>query len=74
MWAALLCLTQPATAQSSVPKLTGSDPIGSVEQGFAVAISKDGTTAIVGAPFDSSGTGAAWVFTRSGGRGPSSKS
>ena len=67
MWAALLCLTQPATAQSSVPKLTISDPIGSVEQGFSVAISKDGTTAIVGAPFDSSGTGAAWVFTRSGG-------
>ena len=65
--AALLCLTQPATAQSNVPKLTGSDPIGSAEQGFSVAVSGDGNTAIVGGPFDNSGAGAAWVFTRSGG-------
>ena len=64
---ALLCLTQAATAQSNVPKLTGNDPIGSPEQGFSVAVSADGNTAIVGGPFDNSGAGATWVFTRGGG-------
>ena len=67
VWAALLCLAQAATAQSSVPKLTGGDPIGSAEQGFSVVVSCDGNTAVVGGPFDNSGAGAAWVFTRSGG-------
>ncbi len=67
LWAALLCLTQPATAQSNGPKLTASDPVGSAEQGFSVAVSADGNTAIVGGPFDNSGAGAAWVFTRNGG-------
>jgi len=69
VWAALLCLTLPAMAdfrQANVPKLTASDPVGSAErQGFSVAVSADGNTAIIGAPFDSSGAGAAWVFTRS---------
>jgi hypothetical protein len=65
--AAHLCLTQPVTAQSNVPKLTASNPIGSAEQGSSVAVSADGNTAIVGGPFDNSGAGAAWVFTRSGG-------
>ncbi len=37
-----------------------------VWQGWSVSISGDGNTAIVGGPGDS-GTGAAWVFTRSGG-------
>jgi lipocalin len=36
-------------------------------QGFSVALSADGNTAIVGGPDDNSLTGAAWVFTRSGG-------
>src|SRR6185369_2371071 len=35
-------------------------------QGFSVALSADGNTAMVGGPADSSGVGAAWVFTRSG--------
>jgi hypothetical protein len=30
-------------------------------------VSADGNTAIVGGPGDNSGTGAAWVYTRSGG-------
>src|SRR6201994_2821438 len=34
--------------------------------GSAVAISADGSTAIVGAPGDAGGRGAAWVFTREG--------
>jgi hypothetical protein len=36
-------------------------------QGASVALSADGNTAIVGGPSDNRTTGAAWVFTRSGG-------
>jgi hypothetical protein len=36
-------------------------------QGASVALSADGNTAIVGGPSDNRMTGAAWVFTRSGG-------
>ena len=36
-------------------------------QGMSVAVSADGNTAIVGGPSDNRTTGAAWVFTRSGG-------
>ena len=57
-------LMQPATA---APKLIGSNPVGNAEQGFSVAVSADGNTAIVGGPFDNSGAGAAWIYTRSGG-------
>jgi hypothetical protein len=43
-------------------------PGGSGSQfGDAVAISADGNTALIGAQIDNSSTGAAWVFTRSGG-------
>jgi len=37
------------------------------EQGYSVALSADGNTALVGAHYDNNFTGAAWVFTRSGG-------
>ena len=36
-------------------------------QGASVALSADGNTALVGGPSDNKTTGAAWVFTRSGG-------
>ena len=36
-------------------------------QGFSVALSADGNTAIVGGYGDNGSAGAAWVFTRSGG-------
>ena len=36
-------------------------------QGVSVALSADGETAIVGGPSDNRTTGAAWVFTRTGG-------
>jgi hypothetical protein len=53
------------------PKLVGagavSAPFSQVFQGFSVALSGDGNTAIVGGPSDNDDTGAAWVFTRSGG-------
>jgi hypothetical protein len=48
-------------------KLVGGGALGASNQGTAVALSDDGNTVIVGGPFDSSGTGAAWIFTRSGG-------
>jgi formylglycine-generating enzyme required for sulfatase activity/WD40 repeat protein len=48
------------------PKLVGSNAIGPVEQGFSVALSGDGNTAMIG-PGYQSGAGAAWIFTRSGG-------
>ncbi|WP_439507045.1 beta strand repeat-containing protein, partial [Sediminibacterium sp.] len=48
-------------------KLVGTGSTGASQQGFSVAISADGNTAIVGAPVDNSNAGAAWVFTRSGG-------
>jgi hypothetical protein len=55
-------------------KLVGTGAVGSfVEQGYSVALSVDGNTAIVGGPddnwsgFTDTAVGAAWVFTRSGG-------
>jgi FG-GAP repeat len=48
-------------------KLAGTGAVGSAGQGWSVALSDDGNTAIVGGPFDTSNTGAAWVYIRSGG-------
>jgi hypothetical protein len=48
-------------------KLVGTGAVGQGGQGISVALSADGTTAIVGGPYDNSNTGAAWVFARSGG-------
>jgi hypothetical protein len=44
-------------------KLAGGGAWGS-DQGYGVAISSDGNTAIIGGPGDNGFTGAAWVFTR----------
>ncbi len=46
-------------------KLVGSETVGAANQGLSVAISGDGTTAIVGGPYDNGLTGATWVFTAS---------
>jgi hypothetical protein len=49
-------------------KLVGTGAVGTfVQQGFSVALSGDGNTAIVGGIDDDNNNGAAWVFTRSGG-------
>ena len=49
-------------------KLLGTGAIGTTaQQGLSVALSADGNTAIVGGDGDKSDTGAAWVYTRSGG-------
>jgi hypothetical protein len=55
-------------------RLEGNDILGSREpvlQGYSVALSADGNTAIVGGPGDNNeyvghGVGAGWVYTRSG--------
>jgi hypothetical protein len=66
IFAASIFASQPAPAQfiQQGAKLvgTGASKLGAL-QGAAVAISADGNTAILGAP----GSGAAWIFTRSGG-------
>jgi hypothetical protein len=49
------------------PKLVGTGAVGSAGQGFSAAVSGNGNTAIVGGQLDNNFTGAAWVFTRSGG-------
>ncbi|MBV8776470.1 MAG: hypothetical protein JO258_04665, partial [Alphaproteobacteria bacterium] len=48
-------------------KLIGSNASGAAQQGWSVALSADGNTALIGGPSDNSGVGAGWVFTRSGG-------
>jgi hypothetical protein len=47
-------------------KLTGSGESGKGALGFSVALSANGDTALIGAPEDDGGVGAAWVFTRTG--------
>ncbi|HTY58802.1 MAG TPA: T9SS type A sorting domain-containing protein, partial [Bacteroidota bacterium] len=48
-------------------KLVGAGAVGNARQGISVALSSDGNTAIVGGYIDDTLTGAAWVFTRTGG-------
>ena len=53
------------------PKLVGTGYVkdslgGGANEGFAVALSADGNTAIVGGPNDQTSGGAVWIFTRSG--------
>ncbi len=47
-------------------KLTGSGESGEGRFGYSVALSAEGTTALIGGPGDNGFVGAAWVFTRSG--------
>jgi hypothetical protein len=67
--ATLLLSSQAALAQfkQDGKKLVGMLAAGAAQQGYSVAVSADGDTAIVGGWEDNSLTGAAWVFTRSGG-------
>src|SRR5271166_5718426 len=48
------------------PKLTAAGETGAAHFGYAVALSSDGNTALIGGGADNSKVGAAWVFTRSG--------
>jgi hypothetical protein len=58
--------TRSGTVWTQQQKLVGTGAVGNARQGTSVALSSDGSTAILGGPFDNSSTGAAWVFTRSG--------
>jgi hypothetical protein len=48
-------------------KLIGTGNVGAAQQGWAVALSSDGNTAIVGGLADNSNAGASWVFIRNAG-------
>ena len=67
--AALLVSSQPALAQFTQQggKLVGTGAVGAADQGYSIALSSDGNTAVVGGPGDNANAGAAWVYTRSGG-------
>ena len=75
IFAALLLSSQLALAQFTQqgPKLVGTGASGAAAQGYSVALSADGNTAIVGGPTDNPnsngniGVGATWVYTRSNG-------
>jgi len=58
----------PAQAQfNQQSKLVGTGAQGVANQGWSVALSADGNTALVGGPADNASLGAAWVYTRTGG-------
>ena len=59
-------LSRTSVGPGQSAKLTPSDATGASSFGTDVAISADGTTALVGGYRDNSNVGAAWVFTRSG--------
>ena len=61
--------SQPAHAQyiQQGSKLIGTNGSTDALQGFSVALSADGNTALVGGPFDNGQAGAVWVYTSSGG-------
>jgi hypothetical protein len=69
VFGALLGASQPAAAQfvQQGAKLVGSGAVGAAQQAYSVALSADGSTAIVGGPDDNSDAGAAWLFSQSGG-------
>jgi hypothetical protein len=48
-------------------KLVGTGAVGFAGQGASVSLSADGNTALIGGAGDGGGTGAAWVWIRSGG-------
>jgi hypothetical protein len=47
-------------------KLTGAEESGGARFGFSVALSADGSTALIGGRSNAESNGAAWVFARSG--------
>ncbi len=59
--------TQATAALDEPFEITGSGEVGAGAFGSSVALSGDGHTALIGAPGDSSGAGAAWLFGSSGG-------
>jgi hypothetical protein len=65
--AAWVFVRSGATWSQQGSKLLGSGNVGAAEQGYAVALSADGNTALAGGFADNADTGAVWIFTQSGG-------
>jgi len=59
--------TRSGSTWTQQAELTGGGEIGKGRFGRGVALSAEGSTALVGASNDDDDAGAAWVFTRSGG-------
>src|SRR5438309_1559975 len=53
--------TRSAGVWTQGPKLVGTGAVGGARQGYGVALSADGNTALVGGPYDNGGAGALWV-------------
>src|ERR1043165_6491113 len=69
---AVWVFTRKAGVWTPQGTLQGSGGYTYSQQGYSVALSADGNTALIGGPFDRNGTssnpfGASWVFTRNGG-------
>jgi hypothetical protein len=59
--------TRSGTTWTQQPgRLAASGEVGQGHFGYSLALSADGTTALIGGPADSQDLGAAWSFTRSG--------
>jgi hypothetical protein len=56
--------TRSGSGWTQEAKLAPTDEAGRGQFGWSVALSADGNIALVGAPADGGGEGAAWVFTR----------
>jgi hypothetical protein len=54
--------TRAGTVWNQQAKLVGTGAIGAVNQGFSVSLSGNGSTALVGGPYDIPDGGAAWVY------------
>jgi hypothetical protein len=53
----------PPTWSQQGSKLVGSGAAGNARQGTSVALSADGSTAVIGGPTDNNSVGAVWMFT-----------
>jgi hypothetical protein len=53
-----------SSGTSTPQKLVGSGAVGAAGQGASVALSRNGTTAIIGGALDQDATGAAWAFVQ----------
>ncbi len=58
--------SRSGTAWTQRDKLVGSGASGGADQGYSVALSGDGSAALIGGPYDNGLVGAAWAFNRSG--------
>jgi len=58
--------TRNAATWTTQSKLVGTGSVGPSNQGFSVSLRADGNQLAIGGPLDSNGTGATWIFSRTG--------